>query len=54
MEILEAKIRFINDVMGGKYGFMEGKDAWVRRLAADKYKKYSDFHKVQSTKIHQQ
>ena len=41
MEILDSKIKFVNSVMGGKFGFIEGKDAWVRRLTAERYKKFN-------------
>lgn len=51
LEILDAKIQFINAVMMGKFKMMDRKDSWIRQLAADKYKKFSQFTRVMSTKI---
>lgn len=50
-EILESKIGFINAVMMGKFTMMDTKESWIRQLIAEKYKKYEEFTKVESTKV---
>jgi hypothetical protein len=37
---------FINAVMVGKFRMMDTKDSWLRQLAQEKYKKFSEFTKV--------
>lgn len=37
--------------MMGKFKMMDSKESWLRQLAAEKYKKFSELTKVESTKI---
>ena len=46
VEILEAKIKFINAVMMGKYKMMNTKESWVRQLAIDKYKRFNELTQI--------